>query len=93
MHYQIWLKQSTVTNPAVCHDKVVNQHLLLAQAYPMMMNHLTSVAKFPVGGGGIHPDPPKYYMWQCRLCIVCYGPIHSYNYKHKKASLLNESSG
>ena len=42
MRCQIWLKQSTVTNPAVCHDKVVNQQLLLAQARPMMMNHLTS---------------------------------------------------
>ena len=34
------LKQSTVTNPAVCHDEVVNQQF--AQARPMMMNHLTS---------------------------------------------------
>ena len=37
MRYQIWLEQLTVTNPAVCHDKVVNQQLLLAQARPMMI--------------------------------------------------------
>ena len=38
----VLLKQSTVTNPAVCHiNKMCS--LLLAQASPMMMNHLTSI--------------------------------------------------
>ena len=27
MCYQVWLKQSIMTNPAVCHDKLVNQQL------------------------------------------------------------------
>ena len=39
-----WLKHSTVSNPAVCHEKVVNKRSsLLAQACPMMTNHRTSM--------------------------------------------------
>ena len=30
-------------NPAVYHDKVVNQQLAVCSACPMMMNHLTSI--------------------------------------------------
>ena len=38
----VLLKQSTVTNLAVCHiNKVVS--LFLAEARPMMMSHLTSL--------------------------------------------------
>ena len=37
MRYPIWFEQLTVTNPAVCHDKVVNQQFLLAQSRPMMI--------------------------------------------------------
>ena len=32
MRYQIW--QSTVTNPAVCHDKVVNQQFAACSGSP-----------------------------------------------------------
>ena len=44
MHYQIWLKQSTVTHPAVCHDQVVNQQPVFAacSGLPHDDNHLTS---------------------------------------------------
>ena len=42
MHYQIWLKQSTVTHPAVCHDKVVNQQFAACSGSPHDDNHLTS---------------------------------------------------
>ena len=34
MCYYIWLKQSTVTNPAVCHDKVVNQQFAACSGSP-----------------------------------------------------------
>ena len=34
MRYLIWLKQSTVTNPAVCHDKVVNQQFAACSGSP-----------------------------------------------------------
>jgi len=42
MCYQIWFKQSTVTNLTVCLDKVVNQQFAACSGSPMMMNHLTS---------------------------------------------------
>ena len=32
--YAFWLKQSTVTHPAVCHDKVVNQQFAACSGSP-----------------------------------------------------------
>ena len=32
--YAFWLKQSTVTSPAVCHDKVVNQRFVACSGSP-----------------------------------------------------------
>ena len=44
MRYQIWLKQSIVTHPAVCHDKVVNQQFAACSGSPHDdINHLTSI--------------------------------------------------
>ena len=44
MRYQIWLKQSIVTCPAVCHDEVVNQQFAACSGSPHDdINHLTSV--------------------------------------------------
>ena len=34
MCYLIWLKQSIVTNPAVCHDKAVNQQFAACSGSP-----------------------------------------------------------
>ena len=47
MRFQIWLKQSTVTHPAVCHDKVVNQQFAASSGSPHDDdNHLTSYVAF-----------------------------------------------
>ena len=37
------LKQSTVTHPAVCYDKVVNQQFAACSGSPHDDNHLTSI--------------------------------------------------
>ena len=42
MRYQIWLKQSKVTHPVVCHDQVVNQQFVPCSGSPNDDNHLTS---------------------------------------------------
>ena len=34
MCYQVWLKQSIMTTPAVCHDKLVNQQLAAGLGSP-----------------------------------------------------------
>ena len=46
--YALWLKQSTVTHPAVCHDKVVNQQFAACSGSPHDDNHLTSDMKYAV---------------------------------------------
>ena len=43
MHCQIWLKQSTVTHPAVCHDEVVIQQFASCSGSPDDDNYFTSV--------------------------------------------------
>ena len=51
MRYQIWLKQSTVTHPAVWHDKVVNQQFAACSGSPHDDdNHLTSYNCVLAGG-------------------------------------------
>ena len=54
MRYPIWFEQLTVTNRAVCHDKVVNQQFLLAQASPMMIiiSLVIKLLQGLFGGGG-----------------------------------------
>ena len=60
MRCQIWLKQSTVTHPAVYHNEVVNQQFAACSGSPHDDNHLTSLVSclvLPVSTVGSHTYP------------------------------------
>ena len=69
MRYQIWLKQSTVTHPAVCHDKVVNQQFAACSGLPHDDNHLTSIRE-SVGSLGADVQYMQYLTYNFTINML-----------------------